>query len=109
MNPHRRHYLDLNPPPGSWFDTIGKLGAARYVPDWILVVLAIALLAAHWVASSTAPDPAATIVTPIRTPVVEHYTLPSLDVAEARIEGFRAGVAAAGEQCTPLSHPLATR
>lgn len=91
MSDHRRHYLDLNGPAAS-----RPSGAERHAPSWLLALLAMALLLTHVLAALwPKSDP---VVTPVRTPVVMAYELPALSVEDARIEGFRAGYAAATEQ-----------
>jgi hypothetical protein len=47
----------------------------------------------------------------VRSPVVEQYELPPIEVEDARIEGFRAGFATAMQQgCTvTLTNPIGAR
>lgn len=98
MSAHRRHYLDLNLGPEADPRHVGDAGgAARYAPSWLLVVLALALLLVQLAALLWWPQPDQ-VVTPVRIPVRQTYELPDVSVEDARVEGFRAGYAAATEQ-----------
>jgi len=121
MSAHRQHYFEANQPLRRGLDPQDLIqpfraeapaaapGAHRHAPDWILVALALALLAVQ-VLAHFFPQKSDT-VTPVRSPVVQTYELPPVAVEDARIEGFRAGFASAQEQgCSAaLSQPIAAR
>lgn len=108
MNPHRRHYFDLNPPPFSALPAVAARLRIGALPAWLLVALLALVLAAIQVVVLHRAEPAV-VVTPIREPEILHYPLQWME--DARSEGFRAGVRAATEGgCVPrLSAPLTTR
>jgi hypothetical protein len=105
MKDHRLLYLDLQPAPVTDLHKVGpRLG--RCMPDWVLVAFALALLAVELFRPALPPGTPAASTAPAfetRTHAIE----------EARIEGFRAGINAAGEAgCTAtpaLSQPITAR
>lgn len=109
MNPHRQHYFQANPQPARPVARAPSVGPGELIAFVVLVIVALAAAAAHLVQRHEASQP---VVTPVHSPVVVHYQLPSMDVEDARVEGFRAGFAAAIEQAcsaTALTQPIATR
>lgn len=105
MSAHRQHYFEANATRQRLQDPFeNRVG--QIIATVIVVVVALASATAHLI------TPEAPVVTPVRTPVVEHYQLQPIEVEEARQEGFRAGFAAALEQaCSAplLAQPIATR
>lgn len=103
MSQHRRHYFDLNPRRGPLTDRLDSQMSPRLVPDWMLVLIVLALLAAHAVAVIL--DDSHQHLVKSRTPGAQQAQ-PTQTVEEARIQGFRAG---AQQGCTTLlSSPLPT-
>lgn len=105
MSAHRQDYLTANAPRRRLQDQFeNRVGQTIAVA--LLVVVAVASAIAHMVKRE---EP---VVTPVRSPEVVQYQLPPMEIADARLEGFRAGFDAAMEQAcrTPtLTYPIATR
>lgn len=120
MSPHRLHYLQLNPDEGMVHLLDHSLRPATRqrragVDMGAVIILALMvfftiLLGVYTIAQALAEKSQATAL-PVRTPVVQVFELPPISVDEARIEGFRAGMATAAEEgCSAraLSQPIAT-
>lgn len=105
MSAYRQDYLTANAPRQRLQDPFeNRIGQAIAVT--LVAIVAVAAAAAHLIA------PEAPAAQPVHSPVVVHYQLPPMDVEDARVEGFRAGFAAAIEQaCSApaLSQPIAAR
>lgn len=116
MNPHRLHTFDIarvssHPQPVEPIRSEDvALGLAAVLTIVIVVMLFVDLMAQyalHRASVVSTPVRAATIVAAPLPPLPDEHTL-----AEARVEGYRAGMAAGIEQgCTAprLSMPIAAR
>jgi hypothetical protein len=108
MNPHRQHYFDANRPRRP-LQPEPRINPGALIGIGVIAAVAMVASLAQLIGVPTADD---AVVTPVRSPVVLQYSLPSLTVEEARTEGFRAGVQSAQEQAAcgaPLSSPIAAR
>jgi hypothetical protein len=116
MSPHAIPYSRLNAAPAA-----KPPRRRRRLPSFVTVIallVVLPLFAANlWfvLAVLTRPD---VQITPVRSPAIHVEPLPALthanhdDLAEARIQGYRAGVAAALErscQAPALAYPVAGR
>lgn len=99
---HRQHYFEANFRPEQDVGLEGGIGRTLAIAAVVIVALGAGVN--HLVKASAA----ATVVTPVRSPVVEMYELPPIEVDEARVEGFRAGFETAVQQgCRiQLSRPV---
>jgi hypothetical protein len=104
MSDHRLHYMDLQGAPAR-----AQKEEAPQPPTWMLVVLALLVLAVQLLFAIFPPLPTV-VVTPVRTPEAQAFEIPPVTPEEARIEGFRAGMATAAENgcAVYLTPPIAT-
>lgn len=102
MNPHGLHYMDLQQPVRAPQRAIPQL------PSWMLALLALLVLAVQLLFTMI-PLQAAVTVTPVRRGEAQAFEIPPISAEDARIEGFRAGVATATEEGCPLrlAQPIA--
>lgn len=107
MTTHRLLYLDLNPPQA---DAPPPADFGKVITRGLLLFFAVVLTFSGLAALSARQN--AVVVTPVRAGEIERIELPPLQsVEDARIEGFRAGLAQGIEQgCSPtaLTTPIAT-
>lgn len=107
MSAHRQHYFEANFAPEQ--TVTGMESRPVRIAAVALALVALGAAAAH-LAANTASEPP--VITPVRSPEIVHYQLPPMQVVDARIEGFRAGMAEglAQQGCmVQLSAPIATR
>lgn len=113
MSQHRQHYFEANFfPENAQQATEHSVGRAVAIGALVVACLGTALSAAK---DRLFPEPP--VVTPVRSPIVQVYALPPMDVDEQRVavlraEAFRAGLqeGLAQQGCRPtLSYPITTR
>jgi hypothetical protein len=106
VSAHRQHYFEANFRPESELGAESRTG--RTLAIALLVISLLSTVTAIHFRATASSEP---VVTPVRSPVVEHYELPPIEVDEARIEGFRAGYATAIQQgCTVrLTNPIGAK
>jgi hypothetical protein len=107
MSQHRQHYIEANFRPDQEPAIESNVGRGIVIALVALTAIGSAVSYAHSRLTSEEP-----VVTPVRLPEVVHYSLPAIDLYEARSEGYRAGMAEglAQQGCTPtLTSPITTR
>lgn len=116
MNMHRLNTLDIPPsrPTPLAKPRMQRVGLFRNETDTgrgmqLVLVTFFVLLFVLWAAAQLV-DFETRQAQPVRTQIIEVFALPPANIEEARIEGFRAGLATAyAEGCpaTALTHPIA--
>jgi hypothetical protein len=107
MSQHRQHYIEANFRPEHEPALESSIGRGIVIALVAIAAIGSAVSYAHSRLASEEP-----VVTPVRLPEVVHYSLPPIELYEARSEGYRAGMAEglAQQGCTPtLTSPITTR